>query len=143
MIMNFRPLATVLEIFEHTRFYPGPRLFTWHPTGELDDSLADEIIGVVETDELFQGHPFNRYTDFSQLTTIRLKIGHMFDIAGRRRSAVQPVKSALFANTVVGLGIARLYEHLMKDAVIQVQTFDDRSAAAEWLEVPTEMLFPG
>ena len=140
--MSSKPLASVLESFDHTRFHPGCKLFTWHPTGELDDTLADEIMGIIESDELFQGRPFNRYADFSQLTSIRLKIGHIFDIAQHRREAFQPVKSAFFAHTVVGLGIARLYEHLMKGALIQVRTFHERSAAAKWLDVPVDTLLP-
>jgi hypothetical protein len=52
----------------------------------------------------------------------------------------EPVKSAFFSDTTVGLGIARMYEALMEEATIQVCAFRERSAAAEWLGVPLEIL---
>src|SRR5439155_26864958 len=83
-----------------------------------------------------------RYKDFNRLTHIRLKVGHVFDVAKLRRSVSEPVKSALFSDTIVGLGIARMYEALMEEAIIQVRAFRKRAAAAEWLGVPLEILEP-
>jgi hypothetical protein len=141
--MKSKPLAIVLKTFDHTRFHPGCRLFTWHPRGEFNDARADEIVGVIESEELFHEAPFYRYTDLSQLTNIRLKIGHVFQIAERRREVCLPVKSAIFADTTVGLGIARMYESLMEGAPIQVRAFTERTAAAQWLSVPVDILQPG
>ncbi len=140
--MNEIPVADILRLFDHTRFHPGARLFTWHPRGELTDAVADAIVAVIETEELFNERPFHRYADFSELTRIRLTIGHVFKIADRRRDVVQPAKSAFFSSTVAGFGIARMYEALMEDASIQVRTFRERAAAAEWLEVPLALLDP-
>lgn len=55
----------------------------------------------------------------------------------------EPVKSAFFSDRTVGLGIARMYEALIQEAVIQVRAFRERAAAAEWLGVPLEILQPG
>jgi len=140
--MESKPLTTILQMFPHTRYHADYRLFTWHPRGVFDDDLADEIIGVVESEELYHEVSFDRYTDFSQLTSIHLKIGHVFQIAEHRREACQPVKSAIFADTIVGLGIARMYESLMAGATIQVRAFRERAAAAEWLGVPNGALLP-
>ena len=52
------------------------------------------------------------------------------------------MKSAVFSDWVIGLGIARLYEALMKDAHIKVRAFRSRDAAAEWLGVPADLLQP-
>jgi len=138
--MNKEPLATLLSTFPHTRYHAEWRLLTWHPRGLFDDALADEIIGVVGSAERVEEVPFHRYTDFSGLTHIRLKIGHVFDVARLRRAAPEPVKSAFFSETIVGLGIARMYEALMEEATIQVRAFRERRAAAEWLGVPLEIL---
>ena len=54
----------------------------------------------------------------------------------------ESVRSAFFADTTVGFGIARLYEELMHGAAIQVRAFRDRAAAAEWLGVPVRLLQP-
>src|SRR6266480_904997 len=85
---------------------------------------------------------YYRYTDFSGLTHIRLKVGHVFDVAKLPRTVSEPVKSAFFSDTTVGLGIARMYESLMEEATIQVRAFRERTAAAEWLGVPLEILQP-
>ncbi|MGC2712332.1 MAG: hypothetical protein WA366_03045 [Pseudolabrys sp.] len=43
----------------------------------------------------------------------------------------------------VRLEVAQSYERLMDDAtMIQVRSFSDRQAAAEWLEVPETILEP-
>ncbi len=141
--MDEEPLATLLKAFPHTRYYPEWRLFTWHPRGLFDDALADKIIGAVGSEERVEQVPFHRYTDFSGLTHIRLKVGHVFDVAKLRRVVAEPVKSAFFSDTTVGLGIARMYEALMEEAMIQVRSFRERAAAAEWLGVPLEILQPG
>jgi hypothetical protein len=140
--MESKPLRTLLKVFPGSRYYAAARLFTWHPQGVLDDALADEIVGVIESEEFFQDSPFNRYTDLSGLTSIRLKVGHIFQIAEHRREASHPAKSAFFADTIVGFGIARMYESLMERAAIQVRAFRDRAAAAEWLEVDLKILHP-
>ena len=140
--MKSKRLDVFLKTFEHTRFHPGCKLFTWHPRGEFDDALADEIVGFMESEELSHEVPFSRYADFSQLKNIRLKIGHIFQIAERRREVPLPVKSAIFADTTVGIGIARMYESLMEGAPIQVRAFRERTAAAEWLGVPVDVLQP-
>jgi len=117
---------------------------TWHPRGVLDDVLADRIIEFIETEERMLDTPFDRFTDLNGLTEIRLKVGHAFNVAERRRAGYQgePVKSAVFSDWVIGLGIARLYEALMKDAHIKVRAFRSRDAAAEWLGVPADLLQP-
>jgi len=141
--MNEQPLSTLLKTFPHTRYYPEWRLVAWHPRGVFDDALADKIIGMVGSEERVEEVPFHRYTDFSGLTHIRLKVGHVFQIAKHRRGAPEPVKSAFFSDATVGLGIARMYEALMEEATIQVRAFRERTAAAEWLGVPLEILQHG
>ena len=140
--MNEEPLATLLKTFPHTRYYPEWRLLTWHPRGLFDDALADKLVGVIGSEERVEQVPFHRYADFSGLTHIRLKIGHVFDVAKQRSAVREAVKSAFFADTTVGFGIARMYEALMEEAMIQVRAFRERPAAAEWLGVPLEILQP-
>lgn len=140
--MKFPQLTTFLKNFPDARYHAESRLLTWHPRGTLDDALADQIMMVLEADETFEKVPFNRYTDLSLLTEIHLRVGHIFTIAEQRRVVGEPVRSAFFADTQVGLGIARMYESLMQEAIIQVGAFRQREAAAEWLGVPVEILVP-
>ena len=97
---------------------------------------------MIGSEERVEEVPFHRYADFSGLTHIRLKVGHVFQIAKHRRGVSEPVKSAFFSDTTVGLGIARMYESLMEEATIQVRAFRERAAAAQWPGVPLEILQP-
>ncbi|PYJ92484.1 MAG: hypothetical protein DME54_13200 [Verrucomicrobia bacterium] len=138
--MNEQPFAALLKTLPYTRYYPEWRLLTWHPRGLFDDALADKIVGLIGSEERVEQVPFHRYADFSGLTHIRLKVGHVFDVAKQRSAVREAVKSAFFADTTVGFGIARMYEALMEEAIIQVRAFRERATAAEWLGVPLEIL---
>jgi hypothetical protein len=131
-----------LKTFPHTRHHPEARLVTWHPRGTLDDKLADEIVDWLLAEETVNNVPFHRYTDFSLLTDIHLRVGHVFEIAEQRRAAAEPVRSAFVAESTIGFEVARLYERLMRGAVIRVRAFRDRDAAAAWLQVPVQLLMP-
>src|SRR5213082_2876922 len=119
--MRSKFLNTILKTLPHTRYHSTWHVFTWHPRGVLDDELADEIVGVIESEEFFEEAPFNRYTDFSGLANIHLKVGHLFQIAEHRHEVSEVVKSAFYAETVVGLSLARMYQFLMKGGAIQVR----------------------
>ena len=129
--------------FPDTRYHASWRLMTWQPRGTLDDDLLDRVMDFAELEERSIEGPFNRFADLSALTEIRLKIGHVFKIAEHRREALaghEPVKTAIYAPTVVGFGIARMYEHLMEGSLIEVRPFRELAAAAEWLDVPVAIL---
>lgn len=133
-------LDILLESLRYAAYYPEWNLVTWHPRGVLDDEMADKVVTLLEWEEGAEEMPFDRFTDFSGLERIQLKIGHMFQIAAHRSLAFESVKSSFYATTVVGLGIARMYEALMKEAYIEVRAFGDRAMAADWLGVPEEIL---
>jgi len=108
------PIEFVLKDFPGTRYYPKFRLTTWHPTGILDEALAEKVIEFVEREEYIQEAPFHRYLDLSGFTEIRIRPKHIIEIARRRRIVRQPVKSAFFADNAIGLAIAQVYERLME-----------------------------
>lgn len=140
--MKYPQLTELLKSFPRSRYHSEARLLTWHPRGIFDDTLADEILAMLEAEETLEDVPFHRFTDLSFLTEIHLKIGHVFEIAKHRRTVAESVRSAFFAQTTVGYGVARLYEELMEGGVLQVRAFRDRGAAAEWLGVPVRLLQP-
>ena len=136
--------SQLLKPFSGARYHPECRLVIWRPRGVLNDALADRVVRFVELETCAMGEPFDRFTDFSGLTEIRLKPGHAFQLARslRQDHPGQPVKAAFFSEQTVGLGLARMYEELMQDAVSYVRAFRDLSMAARWLGVPTELLRP-
>jgi hypothetical protein len=130
------------EKFPHARFHDNQRLLTWFPTGALTNERADQIVDFLELQEPFTKTPFNRFTDMTGYTRIQIGLDHVVRIARRRRHSYkgQPVKSAFFAQRLISISIARMYEELMDGSNIHVRTFRDRKAVAEWLEVPFEIL---
>jgi len=124
------------------RHYAAHQLVAWQPQGVLDDRLLDEIaewLSVIEKTPV----PFNRFVDFSRLTEVAIRTGHVCEFARKRAeqfAGSAPVRSALFSEDWVGFGIARLYETLMEDTPIQARAFRNRSRAAIWLDVPAEVL---
>jgi hypothetical protein len=124
--------------FPRTWYHARWRLLTWYPRGVLNEAFADQVIEFIEMEERIQEAPFDRYADLSGLTHIRIGIDHIIHTARRRRKVKQPAKSALFADNP--FGVAHSYELLMSDAMIEVRAFKERTAAAQWLEVPLKTL---
>lgn len=141
--MSEEPVEYVLKDFPGTRYYPRFKLTTWHPRGILDEARWDKVIEFIEWEEYIQDAPFDRYTDLSGITKVKVSFKYILETARHRSSIRQPVKSAVFADNPATFEVARLYEGLMYDAVmIRVQAFSDRKAAGEWLEVPPAILEP-
>ena len=134
------PPEFIRKDFPRTWYHAKWRLLTWYPRGVLNEPFADQVIKFVEMEERIQEAPFDRYLDLSGLTYIRIGIDHIIHTARRRRTVKQPVKTALFADNPMSFGVAHSYELLMCDAMIEVRAFKERTAAAQWLEVPPKTL---
>jgi len=130
----------VLKSFPRTWYFPKWHLVTWHPRGVLDDALADQIVAFIEMEERIQAAPFDRYVDLSALMRVQLEAGHVFDIAKRRHRATERVKSALWTDNILTVSLAYMFETFMASATIKVRAFREQKDAAEWLEVPIEIL---
>ena len=139
--MSEEAIEFILKDFPGTRFFPQYKLTTWHPKGVFDEPFADKLVAFIEWEEYIQEAPWDRYADLSGVTEIRISLDHLIRTARRRRFVREPVKSAFFADRRDCLELARSYERLMEGAVmLQVLSFDNREAAAEWLEVPPSIL---
>ena len=124
------------------RYYPDHRLMAWQPQGTLDDLMLDQIAEwLVHIEKAFL--PFKRFVDFSQLTIVTVSTDHILKVARRRAeqfTGVEPVRTALFSEDWVAFGIARLYESLMENTLIEARAFRDLAKAAEWLAIPVDVL---
>jgi hypothetical protein len=134
---------TLRELFPHACFHADWRLVTWFPEGVLDNERADRAVEFLESQEKIRGKPFYRYIDMTGYSRLQVGLDHIVRVARRRRRyAGPPVKSAFFAVRLISLSIAHMYEELMERSRIEVCTFRDRAAAAEWLGVPVTILQP-
>ena len=136
------PASRIIPGPTDLRQYPAHNLVAWQPQGVLDDQLLDEIgEWLCHIEKVLV--PFKRFVDFSRLASVAVRTNHVFAFARKRAeqfAGVTPVKSALFSDDWVGFGIARLYESLMKETLIDARAFRDRATAAVWLGVPAEIL---
>ena len=124
------------------RHYGTYELVTWQPKGSLDDSMLDQIAEWLVNIEKVS-LPFKRFIDLSQLTSIAIRSRHIFDFARKRAeqfAGTIPVRTALFCHEWIGFGIARFYESLMENTPIEARAFRELSRAAEWLDVPADIL---
>jgi hypothetical protein len=143
--MSEEAQAIICKNFPGAFFRPEVQLLLWRPQGLFDEELGDRMLEFLEREEQRTGPPFHRYADLTCITDIRLRFGHTYQVAERRKSGYQgePVKSAIFCDWIIGFGLARMYEALMEGAALQVKAFRKREEAAEYLGVPvTHLLFP-
>ena len=137
------PPSDVLSI-PGTTYHADHRLVTWHPRGVFDDDLADRVVEFMESEERIRGNPFNRFTDLSGLDRVSISLEHVFTVAKRRKESYSgpAVRSAFYALRLISLTIGRMYQELMAKSFIEVGVFPYRTAAAEWLNAPEEVLMP-
>lgn len=125
------------------RFHPDLNLETWFPEGVLDVLVATFMAHYIGFEETVADKPFNRFTDFTGLTAIRLEMEDIANIVALRRASYQdrpPVKSAVLAVDAPAYGVARMFAALMEPSPIEVRVFRTAEEAAHWLEVPMTAL---
>jgi hypothetical protein len=124
------------------RVHADLRLVTWHPHGVLDGSLAREVFAFIEAEESTTLAPFDRFTDLSGLTGIRLSLDEIEALAQRRMAHYDgpKVKSAMLADNALAFCVAELYGRLMRSSEIEVQVFCLLTSATVWLGQPIEVL---
>jgi len=124
------------------RHYAGYDLLTWQPRGTLDDALLDQIANWLLSVEK-EIVPLKRFVDFSQLQEVAIRTRHVLEFARKRAEqfhGTAPVRTSLFSDEWIGFGIARLYESLMDNTLIEARAFRDRNEAAKWLSVSADIL---
>ena len=66
--------AVVRKKFPRTWYYPQWHLVQWYPQGVFNEAFADQIVQFIEMEERIQDAPFDRFTDFSGLSDVRLSM---------------------------------------------------------------------
>jgi hypothetical protein len=101
--------ADLARRFPYASYHQDHRLVPWHPDGVLDNERADEVIEFIELAEKFEGQSFDRFTDMTGYSEIRIDLDHLVRLARRRRNYRGPrVKSAFYAVRLISLAIARM-----------------------------------
>jgi hypothetical protein len=125
------------------RFHPDLNLETWFPEGVLDVLVGTFMAHYIGFEEAVADKPFNRFTDLTGLTAIRLEMEDIANIVALRRAFYQdrpPVKSAVLAVEAPAYSVARMFAALMEPSPIEVRVFRTVEEAAHWLGVPVTAL---
>ena len=135
-------ISNILPGKDCLRYYPAHRLMAWQPQGTLDDRMLDQMAEwLVDIEQEYL--PFKRFVDFSQLMGVAVRTRHVFEFARNRAeqfTGAEAVRTALFSDDWVSLAMARLYESLMQDTLIEARAFFELANAAEWLGIPVNVL---
>jgi hypothetical protein len=125
------------------RFYEDIRLLVWKPHGVLNEAALKHIRELIGDLEATSDEPFNRFTDSQALEAIDLNFRYVFDFALFRRLSYAgrpPVKSAILVSSLALAHYSKLHEVLTRHSSIKVRIFEQREVAAQWLDVPVELL---
>lgn len=120
-------------------------LFTYRPSGVIDEGSVNRVIRVLGDLEAALKEPFNRFTDTLEADAIDLNFRFILHVSLFRRlsySSRPPINSAILATDDTAIHYARLHALLTQGSPIKVRIFQDREKAAAWLAVPVDRLRP-
>ena len=124
-------------------FHEDIRLFIYRPKGVINEAAINRVIGIIEGIEAASQQPFNRFSDTSETHEVELNFQYVIQASLHRRLTYKgraPVKSAILATDSTLIHYARLLVLLTQGSSIKVRVFQDRNEAAQWLDVPLELL---
>jgi hypothetical protein len=127
-------------------FYEDVRLLAWRPYGLLNQAAVNRIITVVGELEFLLKEPFNRFTDTLAADTHDLNFEYIIRVSLYRRhfyAGRPPVKSAILATDSTLVHYGKVHALLTQGSPINVRVFQDCKEAAQWLDVPIDLLTAG
>ena len=124
-------------------FHEVFRLLIWRPRGLLNNNAVSRIISVLGELETTLKAPFDRFADTVAADAVDLNFEYIIRVSLYRRAFYgnrPPIKSALFATDPAAIHYASLHAVVTQGSPIKVRVFQDRQKAAQWLNVPIELL---
>jgi hypothetical protein len=125
------------------RFHEDLHLIVWRPRGILDEAAVNRVLVDLLRREAAAAKPFNRYSDLSLVESFHLTFKYVFHVALHRRltyAGREPVKSAFYVTHPQAAHIVRIHALITDQSPLNVEMFEEREAAAKWLDVPVESL---
>ena len=124
-------------------FHEDICLLVYRPRGLIDEAAINKVISVIEHLEAETQEPFNRFSDTTDTHDVELNFKYVIRVSLHLRLSHKgraPVKSAILATDSTVVHYARLLALLTQGSSIKVQVFQHRKEAAQWLDVPIELL---
>src|ERR1051326_1437833 len=118
------------------------QLVVCRPHGIIDEYFAIQLLNfLLALEEVSE--PFNRLLDLTFVTAILLGSGKIKEYAEARSQAtahLAPFRTAVIAPGPETEAAARLYATLVAGSKIHVNVFPNASSAAQWLNLPEQVL---
>src|SRR5213596_2016311 len=124
-------------------FLEEAHLLIWRPRGILDEAAVNKVLVDLLRREAMAAKPFNRFSDLSGLESFHLTFKYVFHVALHRRltyAGREPIKSAFYVTHPEAAHLVRIHALMTDHSSLEVEMFEEREAAAEWLSVPVEAL---
>ena len=134
--MNLPPDVEFLDDF---------RLLVYKPRGLVDKAAVNKIVTIVGELETTLKEPFNRFSDTVAADAVDLNFEHIIQVSLYRRHFYgnrPPIKSAILATDTTLIHYGRVHALLTQGSPTNVRVFQDRKEAAQWLDVPIDLLAP-
>jgi hypothetical protein len=124
-------------------FLEEAHLLIWRPRGILDEAAVNKVLVDLLRREAMAAKPFNRFSDLSAVESFHLTFKYVFHVALYRRLSYagrEPIKSAFYVTHPEAAHLVRIHALITDHSSLNVEMFEEREAAAEWLGVPIELL---
>jgi len=125
------------------QFHEDIPLLVYRPRGVIDEASVNKIISILADLENKTKEPSNRFSDTLGADEVELNFRYVIHVSLYRRltySGKPPVKSAILATDSTLVHYTKLHALMTQGSPIKVQLFQEREAAARWLDVPIERL---
>jgi hypothetical protein len=125
------------------QFHEDLHLIVWRPQGILDEAAVNKVLIDLLRRETMAAKPFNRFSDLSLLESFHLTFKYVFHIALYRRLSYigrEPIKSAFLVTHPEAAHLVKIHAVMTDHSSLKVEMFEEREAAAKWLDVPIEAL---
>jgi hypothetical protein len=125
------------------QFHEDIGLLVYRPRGLLNEATVNKIIKVIGELEAKLKEAFNRFFDTLGHDEVDLNFRYVIHVSLYRRLTYvkwPPIKSAILATDSTIIHYAKLHALLTQGSAINVRIFQDRQAAAQWLNAPMALL---
>ena len=132
-----------MQIPPNVQFHDDINLLVWKPRGIMNEAMVNKILSYLAKKETMSHKPFDRFIDTSAQEGIDLSFKYVFHVALYRRltyAGRPPVKSAFLVTKPEVAHLVRIHATMTDQSPLQVEMFEQRQAAADWLGVPIDRL---
>src|SRR6266404_1371288 len=125
------------------QFYEDAHLLVYRPHGLLNEASVNKVVSLIEDLEEKLKEPFDRFFDTLENDDVELNFRYVINVSLYRRLSYAghpPIKSAIFATDPAAIHYATLHVVVTQGSPIKVRVSEDRQKAAQWLNMPIELL---